>query len=357
MIEAIYYDGNSTRRHKVTVIIHKRVVSLRGEEVHRTIRMSKLDISERLDRAPRILRFPDGAFLETKDPALPKLLAKNRFVEPRVVRWQNNWPVCLLALIVLVGILVSAYQWGLPWAADRVAQHLPPTMEAKIGDEGLEMMDNRVFNSSKLPPAEQDRLRALFATLKQPRAEKTPYRIEFRDSLIGPNAFALPNGVIVMTDQLVKAAGKDEAILGVLSHELGHLQRRHMQRQLLQTVGVGILLNVWAGDMSGILTGASAVLLHQAYSRDFERESDQYAIDMMRTNGKHLSPMADLFEAMGKASSPVKANSATADGSEDDEDDDADAGKKRQRHISNDYLSSHPSDDERITKLRAADQQ
>lgn len=364
MIDAIYFDGLTTRRHAVTVIIHKRVVAMRGPGVHRTLRLSQLDISERLQHAPRILRFPDGGFIEVSDAQLDKMLAKNRYRDPWVVRWQQNWPLSLIALISLLALLVSAYQWGVPWAADRIAQHLPASIEKKIGDQGMTTVDAHYMMPSKLDPVDRARLSRLFSELKQPRGEKTAYRLEFRDSRIGPNAFALPNGVIVMTDQLVLLAKNDQAVLGVLAHELGHLQRRHSLRHLLQALGIGVVLNLWVGDVSSVLAAIPTFFLDQKYSRDFEREADQYAIDMMHANGLPLSPMAALFEKMGAEHAGGKEDCNTPDDEADDDEDDAQqqqdtrnapSSDSAKRKAPPDYFSSHPSDDERIAKLRAAD--
>ncbi|MFP5392462.1 MAG: M48 family metallopeptidase [Gammaproteobacteria bacterium] len=339
MIDAFYFDGVSTRRHPVTVVIHQRIVAVRGCGLHRTIRMSKMEIAERLEHAPRVLRFPDGAFIETSDPNLDHMLAANRYVEPRVVRWQRNWPLSLLALILLVGMLGASYQYALPWAVDRAVAHLPTDLETRLGDQGLELMDEGYMSASELPKAEQARIAARFAQLRQPRGERTAYRLEFRSSGVGPNAFALPNGVIVMTDEMVEMAKDDDALMGVLAHELGHLQRRHSLRNVLQTLGMGALVNVWMGDVSSLLTTLPTLMLSQHYSRNFERESDQYAIDMLQHNGIALAPLASLFERMRESQRARSAKRGRA-GSADE---------------TPDYLSSHPSDAERIARLRAAD--
>jgi Zn-dependent protease with chaperone function len=372
MIDATYFDGQTTRRHAVTVVIQKRVVSMRGEGIHRTVRMSQLDISERLAHAPRILRFPEGGFIEANSLDLEKLLTANHYREPWVVRWQNNWHLSLLALVCVLALLIVGYQWGMPWVANRVAEHLPRSMETAIGDHAMISIDEELMQPSKLAAADQARLRDMFSQLKQPRGEKTAYRLEFRDSLIGSNAFALPNGMIVMTDQLVQLAGNDQAILGVLAHELGHLQRRHMLRRLLQALGVGAVLNLWVGDVSSVLAAVPTFLLDQKYSRDFERESDQYAIEMMQANRLPLSPLADLFEKMKDGKRARRTASPAADKSSEMQDEGADeengpdeendargqnqTGRPAQiNRTVIDYFSSHPSDDERIARLRAAD--
>ncbi|MGZ3158882.1 MAG: M48 family metallopeptidase [Burkholderiaceae bacterium] len=371
MIDAIYFDGQSTKRHPVTLVIHKRVVAIRGTDIRLSMRLSQLAISEKLMHAPRILRIPQGGAIEVTDPAFDAMLAANRYQEPWVVHWQMKWHLSLLALVSLLAVLLIGYQWGLPWAAGMVAQHLPTSIEKKIGDQELVMVDKSYFSPSKLDPVDQARLQREFAELKQPRGEKTAYHLEFRYSKIGPNAFALPNGAIVMTDQLVMLARNDPAVLAVLSHELGHLQRRHSLRHLLQALGVGAVLNLFIGDVSSILVALPTFMLDQKYSRDFEREADQYAIDMLHANNIPLAPMADLFEKMhdahaDDASADKKSNGRTAgngrDDSPDEESDDDDQPNKRpggkvKMAPPPEYFSSHPSDAERIARLRAADQQ
>lgn len=339
MINADYFDGHSARRVPVTVLLHRGIVAISGEGVRRSARLHRLEVSEKLARAPRILRFADGAYLETRDPSLDRLLRKNGYREPWVVRWQRNWPASLAALIGLVLLLASGYQWGLPWAADQLAQHLPDTVERKIGEGQLELLDASYMEPSRLPEARQTALRQAFARLRTPSGQPVAYTLEFRYSRIGPNAFALANGVIVMTDQLVELAADDRAVLGVLAHELGHLERRHSLRHLLQATGVGVMVHLLLGDVSSVLAVAPTVLLHQKYSRDFEREADRYAIAMMRANGLPLQPMAALFERLGTR---------------------AEEGRQEQAHSRSrvlDYLSSHPGDEERIKALRRADAQ
>jgi Zn-dependent protease with chaperone function len=314
-----------------------------------------------LEHAPRILYLPDGGRVHVSDPRLDKMLAANGYREPRVVRWQRNWLLSLLALVSVLALLLSGYQWGLPWVADKAALHMPAALEKKIGEGELDLLDESFLAPSELDPVVQARLQRLFSQLRQPRSEKTPYRLEFRRSHIGPNAFALPSGVIVMTDELVKLADNDQAVLAVLGHELGHVQRRHSLRRLMQALGVGVLVNVWVGDASSVVTAIPTVLLDRKYSRDFEREADQYAIDMMQANGVPLEPMAALFEKMSKlhAGQDGAAAHRHEQGKKDSrrrkgkQAGDEEEGDSESEPL--DYFSSHPSDAERIAKLRAAD--
>jgi Zn-dependent protease with chaperone function len=338
MIAGHYYDGVSSRSVRVELLIHGGIAVISGEDLRRRVPIARLAISEPLEHAPRILRLPDGAVIESDDPMLEPLLIENGYRDSAAVRWQRHWPASLLALLALIAALLAAYQWGLPWAADAAARHLPAAIERHIGDESWRALDSAYFQPSQLGMERQEKVRADFAALRQPGDERTPYRIEFRASGIGANAFAMPNGVIVVTDDLVDLADDERALLGVLAHELGHLERKHAMRRLLQALGVGMLVNLAVGDVSTVLTAAPTILLDQKYSRDFEREADGYAIDMLHANHVPLTPMATLFEKMRDADG-ARAK-ATGDNAEQG---------------GYDYLSSHPADDERIARLKAAD--
>lgn len=343
MIAAHYYDGQCSRCMRVELMIRDGTAMISGEEVRRSIPLAKIDISEPLEHAPRILRLPDGAVIESDDPMLAPLLQESGYREPAAVRWQRNWPASLLALVTLIAALLAAYQWGLPWAADMLAQHLPASMERHIGNEAWGALENGYFEPSQLKAGRQEKLRKSFAALRQPDGGHTAYRIEFRASGLGANAFALPNGVIVVTDDLVLLSDDERALLGVLAHELGHIEKRHAMRRLLQALGVGVLVNLAVGDVSSVLAAAPGVLLDQKYSRDFEREADEYAIDMLHANHVPLTPMAALFEKMHEMDA-AQAKAAGGNREIDGED-------------GVDYLSSHPSDAERIARLRRADAQ
>ena len=124
--------------------------------------------------------------------------------------------------------------------------------------------------------------------MTEPLKDGHVYRLEFRQGgLIGANAFALPSGIIVMTDELVEMAETDDELVAVLAHEVGHVRGRHALRQLLQAAGVSALAFALLGDVSSIsaLLSAAPALLHAKHSRDFEREADGFAKQWLRENG------------------------------------------------------------------------
>lgn len=330
-VEADYYDGQSARVHRVSLALDGHDLTVSGETVQRSEPLASLRVSEPMGQAPRLIKFPDGAHCEVRDPAgLAALLAHSGHQDSLVVRLQHRWRWAAAAVAVTVAFLFAGYRWGLPAASEWIAYQIPEKLLARMGDGTLGLLDQALFEPSKLPPARQRELAAEFENLATPSGAKPAHRLVFRDSpRIGANALALPDGTIILTDQLVDLADEDQEILAVLAHELGHLDRRHSLRMLIQSSIVGVVVAWYIGDVSSVAAGLPTVLLEAGYSREHEREADRYAAEMLAYNGLSPSLLADM---LGKLEA-------------------AQRGKGAQRKGIG-YLSSHPATEERIEALR-----
>ena len=323
-LAARYFDGQTSRQYQVTLSVHDGVAVLAGD-IGRSCPLDQLHVSERSSHAARKVSFPDGAYLEIADQAaFNQLLHATGHRDGWVVRLQQSWRGALLATLATVLALWLSYQYLLPMAAKSLAYAIPQSAERQLGQGVLDFLDQHVFEQSKLGSARQQALRASFARLATPDAAVIPHRILFRKSKIGPNAFALPSGDIVLTDEMVELMPDDQAIMGVLAHELGHLQRRHLTRRIIQVSAVGAGAALLFGDVSTVVAALPPLLLDLKYSRDVEREADDYAIAMLRHNGIALAHLAQVFVALGKLDSGTP------------------------------YLSSHPASAERVARIRAA---
>ncbi len=177
-------------------------------------------------------------------------------------RMQTRWPVLLGVTAAAVIGLTLFYRYGTPWAATQLTRFVPLGWETSVAENVLKQMDEGTLKPSKLPKERQQQLQARFNTLVQ-QAPATlhryakynpPLSLEFRSGM-GANAFALPGGKIVMTDGIVKAAADkglpDDALVGVLAHEIGHVVHRHTTRMVVEQ-GV---LNVGLGHCTGGCVG------------------------------------------------------------------------------------------------------
>jgi predicted Zn-dependent protease len=337
-LRAAYYDGRSSQRWAMELAFSKQGrVEIRGEGLDRSFRYPELRISPRLGNTPRFIHLPDGGCLEVTDSdaidsAIDRLggYEANRFLH----RLESRYTTAFAALVVCLGVIFAVIEYGIPALARQVALALPPGVESKLGREGLEALDRGIFGPSALEPSTQSRLRALFQRLAGGDVVSPEARLELRSSAqIGANAFALPSGIVLLTDDLVKLARNDEELIAVMAHEMGHLRHRHILRQVLQSSMTALLVAVLLGDLSSI-AGLSATLptflVQQKYSREFEREADAFAAETLRDHGMSTVHLANILKRMSEYDDGVKGGLL-------------------------DYLSSHPATRERI-ELLSADQ-
>ncbi|MEZ5541892.1 MAG: M48 family metallopeptidase [Pseudomonadota bacterium] len=331
-VPATYFDGISARPQPASLYLRGAWLIVDGATVAREEPLAALDISEPLGAAPRVVRFADGAHCEVHAPAaFAALLREAGIGDGFVVRLQARWHWALAAVVLTLASAFAGYHWGLPAAADWIAARLPARLLAGMGESTLAVFDEHVFRPSALPAARQAALAAAFDRLAPAHGAAPAHRIVFRDGgAIGANAFALPDGTIVVTDQLVDSAGDDSEIFGVLAHELGHLDRRHGLRMLIQGSMVGVLVGWYLGDVSSVAAGVPAALLQARYSREFEREADTYAGAMLERNG---IPPAVLARILGRMQTRAECTHGSAS--------DPFRG----------YLRSHPATQERIARL------
>lgn len=299
---------------------------------------SQLQLAPRLARLPRTLRLPDGGHLElADDPLLDRWFAQPSAIESLAHRLERHWPSAAAAGVLLVIGVVLFFWQGLPRAADSVARQIPVAVEHAIAEEVMRLVDRTMLDPSALPEADQARLREAFAALTEGLPRAADYSLEFRAGrAFGPNAFALPGGRVVVTDQLVELMEDDTLVVAVLAHEAGHHEQRHGMRAALQSSAVVVLVSFFTGDVTGfgsLAVSIPTLLVESGYSRDFEREADTFAVDLLKR--KQLP--SDSFAAALR-----KLQSAMPSGDDEDK-------------VSG-YLATHPATAERIEAASRAAQ-
>lgn len=306
-LTADWFDGRSGRARPVPVWLAGTTLHY-GE--HRAP-LRALTWPERQRHGQRQILLPGGGLLSFADAAAFDVWARaSGHGDSLVVRWQQSWRLALLSLLLLVAGLAGAYRWGLPWAVDMAVDALPASAERRLGEHLMRSLDEDWLRPSRLDAARQrawrERWAQMLAVAAIARGPAVPaqFEIHFRDGgkALGPNAFALPGGAIVITDALLELlADQPDAVMTVLAHELGHVRHRHGLRLMLRAGAVSVVASVIVGDFSALLAAAPAVLASNAYSRDNEREADLYARTLARAGGVDTARMAVFFERIAKA--------------------------------------------------------
>lgn len=330
-----FFDGQSARPTPAEIGVDGAVLCiLPVDDVERRVPLREVQWPERQRHGARTAYLPDGAALHCADPAgFDAWARRQRLGESWVVAAQQSWRWTAVGALVLCLLCGALYQWGLPWGARAALAFVPVSVDRELGEIAMQAIRAEGWlEPSRLPAAQRERLRDAWSLAKtRAGLGDLPIALHFHKSRIGPNAFALPGGQVVLTDELVTLVdGREDVLLGVLAHEAGHVRHRHGMRMLAQTTLLGSISSIAFGDFSGLLATAPALLGHLGYSRDLEREADGDAIALLQANGIPPAVMATLFERLqarqrddGLPDLPIA-------------------------------LGSHPADAERIERFRSA---
>jgi len=352
-LPALFFDGRSARGRPVQLHLADGVLwaleaapTLAGAPVAEPAAepapvvgrwpLADLVWPERTRHGQRVVQLDSGGSLQCSDAAAFDAWAQAHGQRDGwVVRVQQRWRSTAAALAALLVVLVAGYVWGVPLAAQAVVLAVPTAVEQRWGDRALATLEDEWLSPSALPEARQAALRQAFAALvarAHPAGDAPAYQLHFRagSEALGPNAFALPGGHIVMTDGMVELLqGHDDTVLAVLAHELGHVKHRHGLQGVVQLALVGAATGVLVGDYSGLLASSATVLGQLDYSRRAERQADAEAVALLQAGGVPPAAMVVLFERLQQHSKAPRDSLPVA-------------------------FSSHPMDAERVAFFREA---
>ncbi len=318
--------------------------------------INSVDISSRIGNTPRFLSFGEQSQFECSDnqaiDELIKAARKDGHLGAKHYTGLAHLLESKTRFIVLTLALVLASSWGfirygIPFVSEELAHALPADVSTQIGHGGLEILDRSIFQVSELSEAKQDTLRKNFNLIteklaKVEKAKLIPMKIEFRKSeTLGANAFALPSGTIIFTDDMVELADNTAQLESIMLHEIGHIAHRHSLQQLIQQSSLALFILILSGDISSTsqaILALPGILLQAGYSQKMELEADDFALAHMKTFD--LSP-EDFIALMEKLEKQHDAEQGLEPNIQQEE------------SALQDYFSSHPSTADRLERFRA----
>lgn len=329
IITGEYHNGVDTRKIPATLILgNGGNFKLIWEDGEQGGSLAAAKISARLGNIPRHIRLDNQAEFTTPDnEAVDRAIAAAGIRRNRsfAYKLEHNPLIAATSLILLIVAVTWFFQFGVPALSQRAVALIPPEVERSVAQHSMEILDRAAFSDSELDAATQDRLRAQFNELLRAQGYKQNIVLLFRNgNRIGPNAFALPGGVIVVTDQLVKLADDPREIMAVLGHELGHIVNKHGMRRIVENSAVALVMFTLTNDANTVMQAAAAfpvMLINSKYSRAYETQADRYGLDFLQRAGISPEYYATILRKLQKATHETNAPS---------------------------FLSSHPATEERI---------
>ncbi len=210
---------------------------------------------------------------------------------------ESHLGLIVFATVATIAIIWGTVVYGIPKASELIAYQMPGFVSEQLGGS-LALLDRTFFDPSTLDEEEQARVHHLVQPYFKTHQALKP-KLNFRSGMRA-NAFALPGGDIVLTDEFVKLVENDEELLAVVFHELGHLEYRHTTRRALQDSMITLLVMFVTGDVASVdlLTALPVLVLDMSYSREFETEADLYALNQLYDADIDLVHFANIMERL-----------------------------------------------------------
>ena len=123
--------------------------------------------------------------------------------------------------------------------------------------------------------------------LHNPELQKIDLRIHLRDS-DEVNAFALSGGLLFVNSELLKEAESIEEVMGVVGHEIAHVELRHVLKRTLEGLGSlagSALVNFIANPDFARVLREGTELLDLKYSREDELAADTRGAELLANAG------------------------------------------------------------------------
>ena len=110
------------------------------------------------------------------------------------------------------------------------------------------------------------------------------------------NAFALPNGHLVIYSGLILNSDNQEELIGVVGHEIAHIQLNHVMKKLVREIGLSVLISMTTGNGGGEMIMETARMLSStAFDRSMEKEADLKGVDYLIEAKVNPEPLANFL--------------------------------------------------------------
>lgn len=203
----------------------------------------------------------------------------------------------IFELFILIGI------GGLLWAAFAFFIKLPerPVLLSIEKEQSIgEVYRNMILNMDGFSKVENNYIDSVLLLTGQKLENaledaKYQYEIVLVDNEM-INAFALPGGFIIITTGLVDFCESGEELIAIISHEIGHIEKRHVITRLIKDIGLDLLKS-----NDPFVTGEiAATLLSSGYNRRQETEADLFASNLLLKSGIEPRTLATVFRRLEK---------------------------------------------------------
>ena len=298
---AIFFDGKSSANRPVELLVNDRIgefqftpesgipVIWHLEDIRYEKYGSYLEIQNVNDSV---------AFLQITDKEFIAQFLSHLRQKSKISAYEKLLSLGFKKHLVIAGVLlvfiVAGYLLLSPIIAEKAVALMPESFDDYLGSSF--MMDYMTENS--VDSEKTDILNAFAAQLELNNTRPLTFTVVEKPIV---NAFALPDGNIVLYTGLLDKMENYEELAGLIGHEVVHVNQRHSLKMLCRNLAGYIFISAIFSDVNGIM----AVIADNAhnlnslsFSREYEREADHKGAALMIQNRIDPYGMLKLFERL-----------------------------------------------------------
>lgn len=184
----------------------------------------------------------------------------------------------LITVLLFFGIFLSLKQ--IDWVKTFKVKQVTDKTEEKLGDLFWDFYKKTERESNdQLLTSSLDSIVTHVCKANKIDRDKIKIHLLEKDEV---NAFAIPNGHLVVYTGLIANSDNQEELAGVISHEIAHIQLNHVMKKLVKEVGLSVLLSMTTGDNGPqVIKETAKMLSSSAFDRSQEKEADIKAVDYL----------------------------------------------------------------------------
>lgn len=298
--KAHFFDGKTSNTHWVNVQARSNwaSVELPGGQV------LKLDIA----KAQINHNGPDKYMLELAEGALLVCLKKDlekafpNHVKRSVGSQIRDQRVLVFALAAIALVLLSFLvfvSWNLDSFNGFIVDQISDEVEQEIGDAAYD----QYMIGEEIDPGLTSHVDWFASEIGLP-SELEVTVIERTDF----NAVSFPGNRIVIHKAALESIETMPELAALLGHEYGHILHKHGLKAMVNNLATSAAVQLIFGsaEVGGLLSNGIGELANLSYSRDLEREADEYSLLVLSRNNLDLMGAIQLMELLGEDSEDLE---------------------------------------------------
>lgn len=208
----------------------------------------------------------------------------------------TSYFIIAFAIIAIIGL---SYAYAIPWIGEKSVILIPEEYDDKLGSSAF--LENEYLVS--IDSSKTKTLNQFAAQLQLNNRKKLKFTVVHSDEI---NAFALPDGNIVVFTGILNEMKNYDELAGLLGHEASHVNNRHSMKMICRGLSGYLFVSFILGDANGIMAviGDNVNSLQSlSFSRTFEREADEDGFKILVKNKINPKGMSNLFKRLEKEKS------------------------------------------------------